>query len=39
MLDQILIVLGIIGLIVFAIGVVYLSIEKQRRKMKISVNQ
>ena len=31
MLDQILIVVGIIGLILFSIGAVYLNIEKQRR--------
>jgi hypothetical protein len=31
MLDQILIVVGILGLIIFSIGAVYLNIEKQRR--------
>jgi FtsZ-interacting cell division protein ZipA len=33
MIDQILIVVGIIGLILFCFGVVYLNIEKQRKKM------
>ncbi len=32
MIEQILIVIGIIGLFAFSFGVVYLNIEKQRKK-------
>jgi FtsZ-interacting cell division protein ZipA len=33
MIDQILIVAGIIGLILFVVSILYLNIEKQRKKM------
>jgi hypothetical protein len=32
MIEQIVIVIGIVGLFVFSFGAVYLNIEKQRKK-------
>tara|TARA_Y100000310_G_C20406105_1_gene679740 strand:- start:424 stop:558 length:135 start_codon:yes stop_codon:yes gene_type:complete len=32
-IDQILIVVGVVGLILFSVGAVYLNIERQRKKM------